>query len=137
MPPGEFWQFLGESIGANPTPVAFAEVYTSLQTGAIDGQDNPLVLSRTMKFHEVTSQFVLTSHVIGYDMMAVSGKVWDAMKPEQQARFAAAAEKAIDTCTEKHNAQEKEMIEFFKAQGLQVYAPDVEAFRAYAQKKYL
>ena len=70
MPPGEFWQFLGESIGANPTPVAFAEVYTALQTGAIDGQDNPLVLSRTMKFYEVTTQFVLTSHVIGYDMMA-------------------------------------------------------------------
>ena len=43
MPPGEFWQFLGESIGVNPTPVAFTEVYTALQTGAIDGQDNPLV----------------------------------------------------------------------------------------------
>jgi TRAP-type C4-dicarboxylate transport system substrate-binding protein len=50
MPPGEFWQFLGESIGVNPTPVAFAEVYTALQTGAIDGQDNPLVLSKLMKF---------------------------------------------------------------------------------------
>ena len=43
MPPGEFWQFLGESIGANPTPVAFAELYTALQTGTVDGQDNPLV----------------------------------------------------------------------------------------------
>ncbi|MEP7302312.1 MAG: TRAP transporter substrate-binding protein DctP, partial [Caldimonas sp.] len=50
MPPGEFWQFLGESIGVNPTPVAFAEVYTALQTGAIDGQDNPLLLSKLMKF---------------------------------------------------------------------------------------
>ncbi len=43
MPPGEFWQFLGELIGANPTPVAFAELYTALQAGAVDGQDNPLV----------------------------------------------------------------------------------------------
>src|SRR5262245_5036645 len=42
MPPGEFWQFLGESIGANPTPVAYAELYTALQTGTVDGQDNPL-----------------------------------------------------------------------------------------------
>src|ERR1043166_787408 len=66
MPPGEFWQFLGESIGASPTPVAFAEVYTALQTGAIDGQDNPLVTSRLMKFYEVTTQFVLTGHVVGY-----------------------------------------------------------------------
>ena len=60
MPPGEFWQFLGESIGANPTPVAYAELYTALQTGTVDGQDNPLVSARTMKFYEVTSQFVLT-----------------------------------------------------------------------------
>jgi TRAP-type C4-dicarboxylate transport system substrate-binding protein len=65
MPPGEFWQFLGESIGANPTPVAYAEVYTALQSGAIDGQDNPLVASKLMKFYEVTTQFVLTGHVIG------------------------------------------------------------------------
>ena len=50
MPPGEFWQFLGESIGANPTPVAFAELYTALQTGTVDGQDNPLVTARSMKF---------------------------------------------------------------------------------------
>src|SRR5216110_85399 len=46
MPPGEFWQFLGESIGANPTPVAFAELYTALQSGAVDGQDNPLVTAK-------------------------------------------------------------------------------------------
>jgi TRAP-type C4-dicarboxylate transport system substrate-binding protein len=137
MPPGEFWQFLGESIGANPTPVAFAEVYTALQTGAIDGQDNPLVLSRTMKFHEVTTQFVLTGHVIGYDMCAFSAKAWDALKPEQRSRLAAAAEVAFDACAAKYNAQEKEVSDFFKAQGLQVYAPDVGAFRAHAQKKYL
>ena len=66
MPPGEFWQFLGESIGANPTPVAYAEVYTALQSGAIDGQDNPLVASKLMKFYEVTTQFVMTGHA-GYD----------------------------------------------------------------------
>src|SRR4249919_859988 len=90
MPPGEFWQFLGESIGANPTPVAYAEVYTALQSGAIDGQDNPLVASKLMKFYEVTTQFVLTGHVIGYDVMSISAKVWDAMPAAQQASFQAA-----------------------------------------------
>src|SRR3982750_1414569 len=94
MPPGEFWQFLGESIGVNPTPVAFAEVYTALQTGAIDGQDNPLVLSKLMKFDEVTTQFVLTGHVVGYDLLTISSKAWSALKPDQQARFRSAAEKA-------------------------------------------
>jgi TRAP-type transport system periplasmic protein len=137
MPPGEFWQFLGEALGANPTPVAFAEVYTALQTGAIDGQDNPLVLSRTMKFYEVTSQFVLTGHVVGYDLCAFSAKAWDALKPEQRARVAVAAEKAFDECAAKYNAQESEVVAFFKAQGLQIYTPDVAAFRARAQKMYL
>ena len=91
MPPGEFWQFLGESIGVSPTPVAFAEVYTALQTGAIDGQDNPLLLSKLMKFDEVTTQFVLTGHVIGFDLMTVSSKAWGDLKPDQQTRFRAAA----------------------------------------------
>jgi TRAP-type transport system periplasmic protein len=136
MPPGEFWQFLGESIGANPTPVAYAEVYTSLQSGAIDGQDNPLVASRLMKFYEVTNQFVLTGHVIGYDVMVISSKIWDSMSPAQQAKFQAAAEKAIDDSTAKTIAQEKEVVEFFKAEGKKVYQPDVAAFRAHALKKY-
>jgi TRAP-type transport system periplasmic protein len=137
MPPGEFWQFLGESIGVNPTPVAFAEVYTALQTGAIDGQDNPLLLSKLMKFDEVTTQFVLTSHVVGYDMMAVASKAWDAMKPDQQARVRAAAEKAIDDYTVKFQAQEKDVVAALQKEGKKVYTPDVNAFRTYAQKRYL
>jgi TRAP-type C4-dicarboxylate transport system substrate-binding protein len=136
MPPGELWQFLGESIGANPVPVAYAELYTALQTGAVDGQDNPLVASRLMKFYDVTNQFVLTAHVIGYDVMCVTTKVWDAMTPDWQKKFQTEAEKAMADYTAKFNAQEKEAIEFFKASGKKVYAPDVSAFRAHAQKKY-
>jgi len=137
MPPGEYWQFLGESIGVNPTPVAFAEVYTALQTGAIDGQDNPLLLSKLMKFYEVTTQFVLTAHVVGYDVMVVTSKIWDAMPAAQQTAFQAAAEKAVGDYTSKFNAQEKDVIEFYKTEGKKVYTPDINAFRTFAQKKYL
>lgn len=137
MPPGEAWQLLGEAMGANPTPVAFAELYTALQSGAVDGQDNPLPNSRTMKFHEVTKQFVLTNHLVGYDLMSVTAKIWDAMSADQQKAFQAAADKAIAWSTAKHLSQEKELVDFFKAQGLEVYSPNVDAFRANAQKKYL
>jgi len=137
MPPGEFWQFLGESIGANPTPVAFAELYTALQSGAVDGQDNPLVAARTMKFYEVTSQFVLTSHVVGYDMLAVSKKAWANLKPAQQAKFRAQADAIFDANAAKYDRQEQEAIEFFKSEGKQVYTPNQNAFRAFAQKRYL
>ena len=63
MPGGDAWQFLGQALGANPTPMAYAEVYTGLQSGAIDGQDNPLPNVQNMKFYEVMSQIVLTSHL--------------------------------------------------------------------------
>jgi TRAP-type transport system periplasmic protein len=136
MPPGEFWQFLGESLGANPTPIAYAELYTALQSGAVDGQDNPLVSGRTMKFYEVTSQFVLTAHVIGYDVLSMSKKTWDSLPAAAQAKFRAEADKAFDANAAKYDAQEQEAIEFFKKEGKQVYAPDVTAFRAFAQKRY-
>jgi TRAP-type C4-dicarboxylate transport system substrate-binding protein len=137
MPPGEFWQFLGESIGANPTPVAFAELYTALQSGAVDGQDNPLVAAKTMKFYEVTSQFILTSHVIGYDMLAVSKKAWANLRSAQQAKFRAQADSIFDANAAKYDLQEQETIEFFKSEGKQVYTPDQNAFRTFAQKRYL
>jgi TRAP-type C4-dicarboxylate transport system substrate-binding protein len=137
MPPGEYWQFLGESIGANPTPVAFAELYTALQTGTVDGQDNPLVSDKTMKFDEVTTQFVLTSHVIGYDVLAISKKTWASLKPAQQAKLRAEADKAFDASATEYDAQEKDAIEYFKKQGKKVYTPDQNAFRTFAQKKYL
>jgi TRAP-type C4-dicarboxylate transport system substrate-binding protein len=137
MPPGDTWQFLGEALGANPTPVAFAELYTALQTGAVDGQDNPLPTSRTMRFHEVTTQFVLTSHLVAYDVLSIAARVWDGLTQAQRDAVQAAADKAIEESTRRHLAQEEEMVAFFRSQGLEVYAPNVEAFRAEAQRRYL
>jgi TRAP-type C4-dicarboxylate transport system substrate-binding protein len=137
MPGGDAWQFLGESLGANPTPMAYAEVYTGLQTGAIDGQDNPLPNVENMKFYEVMSQIVLTSHLVGFDLLTVSKKVWDEMDGDKQARLQAAADAAIDFSTEKHLAREKELVDKFKGLGLKIYEPDVAAFRKHVQEKYL
>jgi TRAP-type C4-dicarboxylate transport system substrate-binding protein len=137
MPGGDAWQFLGEALGANPTPMAYAEVYTGLQTGAIDGQDNPLPNVENMKFYEVMSQIVLTSHLVGFDLLTVSKKVWDDMGADKQAKFQAAADAAIDFSTGKHLAREKELVDLFKGKGLNIYEPDVDAFRKYAQEKYL
>ncbi len=62
MPGTDAWQFLGKALGANPTPMAFTEVYTALQTKSVDGQDNPLPTVVDAKFYEVTCQIALTSH---------------------------------------------------------------------------
>jgi tripartite ATP-independent transporter DctP family solute receptor len=137
MPGGDAWQFLGQALGANPTPMAYAEVYTGLQTGAIDGQDNPLPNVYNMKFYEVMSQIVLTGHLVGYDLLTISKQAWDALSPEQQAGVQAAATAAIDWSQAEHLKQEQELAAFMEEQGLKLYEPDVEAFRAYAQKMYL
>jgi TRAP-type transport system periplasmic protein len=137
MPPGDAWQLLGRSLGANPTPMAYAEVYTGLQTGAIDGQDNPLPNVQNMKFYEVMSQIVLTSHLVGYDLLTVNLKTWNALPPARQQAFQAAVDKAIQWSAAEHLKREAELADGFKRQGLEVYAPDLNAFRAHAQKVYL
>ncbi|MDI1269377.1 MAG: TRAP transporter substrate-binding protein DctP [Polaromonas sp.] len=137
MPPGDTWQMLGRSIGANPTPMAYAETYTGLQTGAIDGQDNPLPNIQNMKFYEVMSQIVLTSHLVAFDLLTVNMKTWQGMTPAKQRSFQAAADKAIAWSTAEHQKREAELAETFRKQGLDVYVPNINAFRDHAQKMYL
>ncbi len=137
MPPGDAWQLLGRSLGANPTPLAYAETYTGLQTGTVDGQDNPLPNVQNMKFFEVMGQIVLTSHLVGFDLLTLNLKAWQGMSADKQRNFQAAADKAIAWSTAEHQKRESELAEGFKRQGLDVYTPDLKAFRAHAQKVYL
>src|SRR5687767_9021452 len=138
MPPGDAWQLLGRSLGANPTPMAFAETYTGLQTGAVDGQDNPLPNVNAVKFYEVMTQIVLTGHLIGYDLLTMNLKAWNAMGAAKQRQFQAAVDKALKWSTDEHLKREKELADTFQTQHkLTIYTPDVAAFRAHAQKVYL
>jgi TRAP-type transport system periplasmic protein len=70
-------------------------------------------------------------------VLSVSKKAWSGLSPAQQAKFRAEADKAFDASAAKYDAQEKDAIEFFKKEGKQVYTPDQNAFRTFAQKKYL
>jgi TRAP-type C4-dicarboxylate transport system substrate-binding protein len=137
MPGTDAWQFLGAALGANPVPMAFTEVYTGLQTGAIDGQENPLPTDRDSKFYEVTDQIVLTSHLVDQNYLAFSKAVWDGLTAEQQAIVQTAADEAAELGRQRQLALEAELEQFFKDEGLKVYTPDVEAFRTHVQKAYL
>jgi len=137
MPGTDAWLFLGSALGANPTPLAFTEVYTALQTGAVDGQDNPLPTVRDSKFYEVTRQIVLTSHLVDLNYLAFSKAVWDELTPEQQAIVQAAADEAAELGRQRQLALEEELADYFREQGLQVYEPDIEAFRTRVQAAYL
>ena len=97
MPGTDAWQFLGKALGANPVPMAFTEVYTGLQTGAIDGQDNPLPTDKDSKFYEVAKQICLTSHLVDLNYLAFSKAVWDKLTPDQQATVQKAADDAAES----------------------------------------
>ncbi len=137
MPGSDAWQFLGKALGANPTPMAFAEVYTALQTGAVDGQDNPLPTTKDAKFHEVTKQIILTGHLVDLNYIAISKEVWDSFTPEQQAILQKASDDAAESARQKQLAQEASLAQFFRDQGLKVYEPDLKAFQEHVQAAYM
>lgn len=131
MPGGEGWQFVGEALGANPTPLAFTEVYTALQTGAIDGQDNPLTADKQMKFYEVTDQIILTGHLIAANVFSVSKSKWDSLNSDQQATLQSCSKEFETALSDSTIAQEAELVAFMEGEGLKVYEPNKEAFRTH------
>jgi TRAP-type transport system periplasmic protein len=141
MPPGEGWQFVGQAMGASTVPVAFPELYTALQSGTVDGQDNPLPANKINKFYEVTTQIILTGHLIANNIFAISKAKWDSLDKAQQALVTAAAQKfevALDAQIVKDEA---EVMDFLKANGNEIYTPDLKAFRdrvldQYAKSKF-
>lgn len=136
MPGSKEWLFLGESLGATPTPLAFGEVYLGLKSGTIDGQDNPLPTVRAAKFYEVTKQIVLTSHLVDSLFIAISNKAYKALSPANQQKVLAAAQAAAAYNNDNRIKEEGQLVEFFKKEGLQVTTPDVEAFRHAVQATY-
>ncbi|TKT76327.1 TRAP transporter substrate-binding protein [Aquamicrobium sp. LC103] len=71
-------------LGANPVPMAFGEVFTALETGAVDGQENPLTLIEASKFYEVQKYLTLTRHAYSPTPVMFSKKVWDSYTPQEQ-----------------------------------------------------
>jgi len=137
MPGSKEWLFLGQALGASATPMPFTEVYLGLKTGAIDGQDNPLPTAKSAKFYEVTRQVVLTGHLVDVLQLAISAKTWDALSEKDKAAVKNAARKAAKFNDENRAREERELIAFFRTQGIEVTTPDVEAFRKTVRAAYL
>jgi TRAP-type C4-dicarboxylate transport system substrate-binding protein len=137
MPGTDAWQFLGAALGAAPTPMAFSEVYTGLATGAVDGQDNPMPTVVDKKFYEVTKQIALTSHLVDLNYIAISKSVWDGMTAEQQVGVQAAADAAAAVGRLRQLDLEANLTAFLEENGVEVYSPDLAAFRNHVQAQYV
>jgi len=136
MPNAPAWIDAGRSLGGNVTPIAYSEVYTALQTGTIEAQDNPLPGTYAMKFYEVTKQISLTKHIIDVKLLCVTNSVWNEMTDQQQQWMKEAAHYACEQGSAATYKQESELLDFFKDYGMIITYPDVEAFQAHSFNYY-
>ena len=109
-----------KALGANPTPMAFSEVFTALEIKAIDGQENPLILIYTNKFHEVNKYITITNHVYTPCGIVANKKFWDKLKPEDQEAMHRAGLEAVKFHRDLMDAANKDVISKLKAAGAQV-----------------
>jgi tripartite ATP-independent transporter DctP family solute receptor len=138
VPNSPTWIAMGKALGANPTPMAFGEVYMGLKTGAVDGQDNPLPTDKNAKFYEVTKYIVLTNHVVDSTWPTINEKKWESMTKQQQDWVLQAVEKARQFCDKTVQDNEANLLQFFRDNGITVIDnPDRAAFAAYAKNYYL
>jgi len=137
MPNSDAWLFLGKALGANPTPIAFSELYMALQTGTVDGQDNPLPTVQSAKFYEVTSSITITNHLVDSVWPTINEARWESLSDNQRAVILEAFEESRQLCDQLNLDREAELVEFFKEQGLHVYYADIDAFSEHVLAQYL
>jgi TRAP-type C4-dicarboxylate transport system substrate-binding protein len=136
MPGGPDWTALGEALGAKPTPIAFNEVYMALKTGSINGQDNGLSVSKAMSFQEVTTQVVLTDHLVWNLHIAINEKRWQSLTPDQKGWIQAAADIAHAYTTKIVQEEEAALVSEYENLGIKVTVPDKKVWIDYASNYY-
>lgn len=133
---GPDWLLVGQTLGVNSTVLGMPEVYLSLQTGSIDGQENPLTIMNAAKLHEVTKQVILTSHMVQPVFYALAKPVWDKLSAAQKKIVKDSAVAASKWNDDARLDDEKKVVERIKGLGLRVDTIDLKPFRDNADKVY-
>lgn len=119
-----------QQYGANPTPMAFSDVFTALQTGVIDGQENPYAQIASAKFQEVQKYLSITGHVYTPAYILASKKHFAKLPEDVQAGLKECAASTQDFTYEKAAQLETELLDVIKAAGVAVNEADKDAFIA-------
>ena len=117
-----------KACGANPTPIAFAEVYLALQNGTVDAQENPLTTIEAKKFYEVQKAIMMTSHIVDGLTTQVAPHVWNKLTDQEKQIFIDVTREAAARATEKIKKREAELADEFKKKGLQIVTVDRKSF---------
>lgn len=108
------------NLGANPTPMAFSEVFSALETKAIDAQENPFVTIDTSKFYEVQKYVSVTNHAYTPFLVLYSKRIFDTYSPEEQAALRECATVGRDAQRIAIRKLSRESLETIKAGGVEV-----------------
>jgi tripartite ATP-independent transporter DctP family solute receptor len=127
--PGGKWRVkMFQAYGANPSPLAFSEVFTALQTRVFDGQENPFTLIYSAKFQEVQKFLSLTGHVYTPAYLTTGKARWERLPADVRAGLEAAAKATQKYVYATAARLDNELLDKLKAAGMQVNAVDKDAF---------
>jgi tripartite ATP-independent transporter DctP family solute receptor len=134
VPQAPMYMMYAKAVGANPTPIAFAEVYLALQNGTVDGQENPLPTIQAKKFYEVQSHINLTGHILDNLTTTISATLWNKLTPPEREIFDSVFKQAAARAGASIRDSEAKLVDWFKEQKKTIVTPDLKAFREAAAK---
>ena len=134
VPDAPLFTMFPKAVGANPTPIAFAEVYLALQNGTVDGQENPLPTIDAKKFYEVQKHIMLTGHITESLVTIVSSATWAKLPEADKKLFSDVLWQASTRATADIVDAENRLVADFQKRGVSVLKVDRGPFIAAVQK---
>ena len=129
VPDAPAYTALPRACGANPTPIAFAEVYLALQNGTVDAQENPLPTIEAKKFYEVQKHIILTGHIADALLTVVSPSMMARLSPAEQKLFTDISQEAAEKATQEIRKREGELVDEFRKKGINIITVDRNEFQ--------
>ncbi|MFL5006249.1 MAG: TRAP transporter substrate-binding protein [Microvirga sp.] len=127
VPQGEWRVKMFQAYGANPSPLAFSEVFVALQTGVMDGQENPLAQIDSARFYEVQKYLSMTGHVYTPSYL-IAGRSWSKFDPEVQKVLSEVGKEMQDVALQMGEQFDNDLLKKMKAAGIQVNDLDKDTF---------
>lgn len=110
----------GQALQANVTPLPLTELFTSIEQGVIDGQENPLSTIISARIYEVQDYVILTRHILAHDIITINNKFWEGLTAEEQSIIEDAIDATVNNVWTLLSENETKHIEYLKEQGLEV-----------------
>lgn len=137
VPPVPIYMVFPDAVGANSTPVNFSELYLALQQGVVVAQENPLPTIQGKKFYEVQSDIMLTGHMTDGYYTLIGGPAWAKLSSDDQAAITSVLQEAAKGASADIIQSEKDLVGWFKSNGIKVHEVNRDAFLKIVKPKIL